>query len=105
MEAVWISLPRSSDPGIRSCFSIRRTAAWRTKKTARRFTSITRSHSTSVTSSIGCTRMTPALLNSTSRRPPALVGLVHHARDVVRLHDVGPHRHLAQLPRELLDSG
>jgi hypothetical protein len=69
MDAVWISLPRSSEPGIRSCFTMRFATACSTKNTARRLTSITRSHSASVTSNIGCTRMTPALLNSTSRRP------------------------------------
>ncbi len=72
MDAVWISLPRSSEPAITSCFTMRFAAACITKNTARRFTSMTRSHSASVTSNIGSTRMTPALLNSTSSRPQRL---------------------------------
>src|SRR5215468_10813893 len=69
MEAVWMSLPRRSDPGMSSCRAMCRAAACSTKNAARRFTFITRSHSSPVTSNMGWTRMTPALLKSTSSRP------------------------------------
>src|SRR5215468_4995812 len=69
MEAVWMSLPRRSDPGMSSWRLFRSAAACSTKNAARRFTFITRSHSSPVTSNMDCTRMTPALLKSTSSRP------------------------------------
>src|SRR5262245_12474396 len=69
MEAGWTSLPGRSDPGLAFWPPLPRAAACSTKNAARRFTFITRSHSSPVTSNMDCTRMTPALLKSTSSRP------------------------------------
>src|SRR5262245_9579689 len=56
------------------CAFMRRAVSCITKKTALRLTSSTRSHSASVTSRSGCSRITPALLKSTSNRPQRRYG-------------------------------
>src|SRR5437667_43624 len=76
-----MSLPRSSEPAMRSWRSMRRLPACRTKHPARRLTVIPRSHSSPVTSRLpnGCIYRVPGAHSSrTFQRRPVMAFRINH---------------------------